>query len=66
MSLFQSNSMGASFLGELESAVIRLGQGSFKPDIARNDHHRTKQTITANEIDKQSIIFIALILHHIL
>ena len=35
----------------LEWAVSRLGQDPFKPDIARNDHHRTKQTITANEID---------------
>ena len=35
----------------LEWAVSRLGQDPFKPDIARNDHHMTKLTITANEID---------------
>ena len=49
--MFQSNSVGASFFGELESAVNRLGQDPFKPHIARNDHHMTKQNINASEID---------------
>jgi hypothetical protein len=51
MSLFQSNSVGASFFGVLEFAVSRLWQDPFKPDIARNDHHMTKLTIIASEID---------------
>ena len=52
MQSIQSNSrLATSFLGELEWAVSRLGQDPFKPDIARNDHQMTKQTITANEID---------------
>ena len=28
-----------------------MGQDSSKPDNARNDHHITKQIITANERD---------------
>ena len=52
MQSIQSNSwLTTSFFGELEYAVSILGQDLFKPDIARNDHHMTKQTITANEID---------------
>jgi len=52
MQSIQSNSrLTTSFFGELEYAVSRLGQDLLKPDIARSDHHMTKQTITANEID---------------
>ena len=52
MQLIQSNSrLTTLFFWVLESAVSRLGQDSFKPDIARNDHHMTKQNINASEID---------------
>jgi hypothetical protein len=52
MQSIQSNSrLKTSFFLVLESAFSRLGQDPFKPDIARNDHHMTKQNITASEID---------------
>jgi hypothetical protein len=47
---FQSQ-VGNLIFWELEWAVNRSGQGPFKPDIARKDHHMIRETITASEID---------------
>jgi hypothetical protein len=49
---FEWVSLRPSFFAAGIGLYNHLGQDSSKPDIARNDHHRTKQNITANEIDK--------------